>query len=209
VRDARRRACIRFDRNKMRRNLGDADATAYIRMQTTFTHRSSIMTAITLKGNTIHTAGSLPAVGSKAPDFKLTQSDLSDVSLKDFAGKKVVLNIFPSIDTGVCAMSVRKFNAEASELPGVVVVGVSKDLPFALKRFCGAEGIDKVVTTSALRDDASFGKDYGVTILDGGLAGLFSRAVVVVDEQGKVAYTEQVPEIGQEPDYEKALAAVK
>ena len=167
------------------------------------------MTTITLKGNTIHTAGSLPAVGSKAPDFKLTKADLGDVTMKDFAGKKIILNIFPSIDTGICAMSVRKFNAEASELPGVVVVGVSRDTPFALKRFCGAEGIDKVVTTSALRPDSSFGADYGVVIADGPMAGLFSRAIVVVDEQGKVAYTEQVPEIGQEPDYDKALAAVK
>jgi thiol peroxidase len=166
------------------------------------------MADITLKGNPIHTAGTLPAVGSKAPDFKLTKTDLSDVSLKDFAGKKVVLNIFPSIDTGVCATSVRKFNQEASKLEGAVVVGVSRDLPFAHGRFCGAEGIKSVVTTSDLRD-GSFGKAYGVTIVDGPLAGLLSRAIVVLDATGKVIHTEQVPEIAQEPDYAKALAALK
>jgi thioredoxin-dependent peroxiredoxin len=166
------------------------------------------MARITFKGNPINTVGTLPAVGSKAPDFKLTKTDLSDVGLKDFAGKKIVLNIFPSIDTGVCATSVRKFNQEAAKLPNAVVVGVSRDLPFAHKRFCGAEGIDKVVTTSDLRD-GSFGKSYGVTMTEGPLAGLLSRSVVVVDETGTVVYTEQVPEIAQEPDYAKALAALK
>ena len=166
------------------------------------------MARITFKGNPINTVGTLPAVGSKAPDFKLTKTDLSDVSLKDFAGKKIVLNIFPSIDTGVCATSVRKFNQEASKLSNAVVVGVSRDLPFAHKRFCGAEGIEKVVTTSDLRD-GSFGKSYGVTMVEGPLAGLLSRSVVVLDETGTVVYTEQVPEIAQEPDYAKALAALK
>lgn len=166
------------------------------------------MATVTLMGNPIHTAGELPSVGTKAPDFKLTKSDLSDVTLQDFAGKKVILNIFPSIDTGTCATSVRKFNAEASELPGVVVVGVSKDLPFALGRFCGAEGIDKVVTTSALRDD-SFAKGYGVTFTDGPLAGVFSRSIVVIDENGTVKHVEQVAETADEPDYAKALAALK
>ncbi len=166
------------------------------------------MATVTLKGNAFQTAGELPSVGSSAPDFKLTKSDLSDVSLKDFAGKKVILNIFPSIDTGTCATSVRAFNKEASELPGVVVVGVSKDLPFALGRFCGAEGIDKVVTTSALRDD-SFARGYGVTFTDGPLAGVFSRAIVVINEDGKVVHTEQVAETANEPDYAKAIAAVK
>lgn len=166
------------------------------------------MAKITLKGNPIHTAGSLPAVGSKAPDFKLTKNDLSDVGLKDFAGKKVVLNIFPSIDTGVCASSVRKFNLEAAKHPNTVVVGVSRDLPFALKRFCAAEGISNVVTTSELRDE-SFGKGYGVAIADGPMAGLLSRSIVVLDEKGTVVYTEQVPEITQEPNYEAALAALK
>src|SRR6185436_20626560 len=166
------------------------------------------MAKITLKGNPINTAGTLPAVGSQAPDFKLTKNDLTDVGLKDFAGKKVVLNIFPSIDTGVCATSVRKFNQEAASLPNTVVVGVSRDLPFALKRFCGAEGINNVVTTSDVRD-GSFGKAYGVTMSDGPLEGLLSRSIVVLDENGTVKYTEQVPEITQEPDYAKALAALK
>jgi thiol peroxidase len=167
------------------------------------------MADIKLKGNPIRTSGTLPAVGSKAPDFRLTKSDLSDVSLKDFAGKKVLLNIFPSLDTGVCAMSVRRFNKEAGELPGAVVVGVSKDLPFAHKRFCAAEGIDKLVTASSLRDNDSFGTQYGLRIADGGMAGLFSRCIVILDEQGTVIYTEQVPEITQEPDYEKALAILR
>jgi len=166
------------------------------------------MAKITFKNNPINTIGTLPAVGSKAPDFKLTKTDLSDVSLKDFAGKKVILNIFPSIDTGVCATSVRKFNQEAANLANTVVVGVSKDLPFAHKRFCGAENIAGVVTTSDLRE-GSFGKAYGVTMSEGPLAGLFSRSIVVLDEKGTVKYTEQVPEITQEPDYNKALAAAK
>jgi len=166
------------------------------------------MAKITFKNNPINTIGTLPAVGSKAPDFKLTKTDLSDVSLKDFAGKKIILNIFPSIDTGVCATSVRKFNTEAANLPNTVIVGVSKDLPFAHKRFCGAENIAGVVTTSDLRE-GSFGKAYGVTMSEGPLAGLFSRSIVVIDEKGTVKYTEQVPEITQEPDYNKALAAVK
>lgn len=166
------------------------------------------MAQIKFKGNPINSIGTLPAVGSKAPDFKLTKTDLGDVSLKDFAGKKVILNIFPSIDTGVCATSVRKFNTEAAGLPNTVVVGVSKDLPFAHKRFCGAENITGVVTTSDLRE-GSFGKAYGVTMTEGPLAGLFSRSIVVIDEQGTVKYVEQVPEITQEPDYAKAIAAVK
>ncbi len=166
------------------------------------------MATVTLKGNPIRTAGELPAVGTSAPDFRLTKADLSDVSLKDFAGKKIILNIFPSIDTPTCATSVRTFNKEASQVPNVVVVCVSKDLPFALKRFCGAEGIDKVETTSALRDD-SFARGYGVAFAEGALAGLFSRAIVVIDEHGKVTYTEQVAEVSSEPDYAKALAAVK
>ncbi len=166
------------------------------------------MARVAFKGNPVNTSGNLPAVGSKAPDFRLTKTDLSDVSLKDLAGKKVVLNIFPSIDTGVCAASVRRFNKEAASLSNTVVLGVSKDLPFAHNRFCGAEGIKNVVTTSELRD-AGFGTAYGVRITDGPLAGLFSRAVVVLDESGKVVYTEQVPEITQEPNYEAALNSLK
>jgi thiol peroxidase len=166
------------------------------------------MARITLKGNPINTVGTLPAVGSKAPDFKLTKTDLSDTSLKDFQGRKMILNIFPSIDTGVCATSVRKFNQEAAKLSNIAIVGVSKDLPFAHARFCAAEGIKNVLTTSDLRE-ASFGKAYGVTIADGPMAGLLSRAIVVIDETGKVIYTEQVPEITQEPNYQKALDALK
>lgn len=166
------------------------------------------MAKITFKGNAAHTAGTLPAAGSAAPDFKLTKSDLSDASLKDYLGKKVVLNIFPSLDTPVCAASVRRFNAEASKLDNTVVLCISRDLPFAQGRFCAAEGLNNVITASEYKD-SSFSDAYGVRIQDGPLAGLFSRAVVVVDESGKVKYTEQVPEIAQEPDYARALAALK
>ncbi len=166
------------------------------------------MAEIKLQGNPIHTAGSLPGIGKKAPDFRLTKNDLSDATLADFAGKKLILNIVPSLDTGVCAASARRFNQEATSLPGTVVLTISNDLPFAQGRFCEAEGIKNVVMLSQLRDRA-FGQAYGAAIVDGPLAGLLSRAVVVVDTAGKVAYTEQVPEITQEPDYAKALAAVK
>jgi len=166
------------------------------------------MATITLKGNPIHTAGNLPAVGTKAPDFKLVKSDLSEASLSDFHGKKVILNIFPSLDTSVCATSIRKFNAEASKLDNTVVLCISRDLPFAHGRFCSTEGLKNVVPLSEFRND-NFGKAYGVKIEDSGMAGLLSRAVVVVDESGKVTYTEQVPEITQEPDYEKAIKALK
>jgi thiol peroxidase len=166
------------------------------------------MARITFKGNPVNTSGNLPAVGTKAPDFRLTKTDLSDIGLKDLAGKKVVLNIFPSIDTGVCQASVRRFNQEASKLSDTVVVGVSKDLPFAHNRFCGAEGLKAVVSASELRD-SSFGSAYGVRIADGPLAGLLSRAVVVLDASGTVVYTEQVPEIAQEPNYDAALSALK
>ena len=166
------------------------------------------MAEITFKGNAIHTAGYLPKVGVTAPDFKVVKADLSTVSLGELRGKKVVINIFPSIDTPVCATSVRRFNAEADKLNNTLVLCVSKDLPFAQKRFCGAEGLNNVTTGSEYRD-SSFSDAYGILITDGPLAGLFSRAIVIVDEKGKVIYTEQVPEIGQEPDYGKALAAVK
>lgn len=166
------------------------------------------MAQTTFKGSPVHTSGNLPAAGSKAPDFKLTKTDLGDVSLKDFAGKKLILNIFPSIDTPTCAASTRKFNLEAAKLPNTAILGVSKDLPFAHKRFCAAEGIDKVTSTSELRD-TSFGKAYGVTITDTVLAGLFARAIVVIDENGKVVHTELVSEIANEPNYEAALNALK
>lgn len=162
------------------------------------------MAQITLRGTPINTVGDLPAVGSPAPAFSLTGSDLGTVNKDQFSGKPLVLNIFPSIDTPVCANSVRKFNEQASAR-GLTVVCVSKDLPFALSRFCGAEGIENVSSASAFRD--SFGEDYGVTIVDGPMAGLLARAVVVVGADGKVAYTELVPEIAQEPDYDAALAA--
>jgi thioredoxin-dependent peroxiredoxin len=165
------------------------------------------MTQVTFKGSPIRLAGSLPATGSPAPDFKIVKSDLSSLSLGELRGKKVVLNIFPSIDTAVCATSVRRFNVEAAKLANTVVVCISKDLPFAQKRFCAAEGINNVITGSEYRD-SSFSDAYGIRIVGSPLDGLFSRAVVVINENGRVAYTEQVPEIGQEPDYDKALAAI-
>ena len=164
------------------------------------------MTQINFRGNPINTVGELPAVGSPAPAFTLTGGDLADVTLGDFAGKSVVINIFPSIDTGVCQASVRAFNEKAGGREDVTVLNVSADLPFAQSRFCGAEGIEGVTNGSTFRSD--FGRDYGVTISDGPMNGLLSRAVVVVDAEGNVAYTEQVPEIGQEPNYEAALAAL-
>lgn len=166
------------------------------------------MATVTLKGNPIHTSGDLPPVGAAAPDFCLTRNDLSDVSLRDFAGKRVLLNIVPSLDTGVCAASARRFNREAAAVSGAVVLTVSRDLPFAQSRFCSAEGIASVVTLSELRD-LSFGEAYGVRIVDGPLKGLLARSVVVLDQGHRVLYTELVPEIAQEPDYEKALAALR
>ncbi|MDX2470623.1 MAG: thiol peroxidase [SAR324 cluster bacterium] len=166
------------------------------------------MAQITLKGNAIETAGNLPAVGSQAPDFNVTLGDLSDVSLKDYAGKTLILNIFPSVDTGTCAASVRAFNKTAGELKDTVVLCVSRDLPFAMGRFCGAEGLENVVGASELRD-TSFGDNYECRITTGPLAGLMSRAVVIVDASGKVTYTEQCPEIVEEPNYDAALASLK
>lgn len=165
------------------------------------------MATITLGGNPIQTIGELPAVGSKAPDFTLVKEDLSTVTLADFKGKKVILNIFPSIDTGVCATSVRTFNQKASQMENTTVLCISKDLPFAQKRFCGAEGLEQVVNASDFRN-GDFGKEYGLTIVDGVLQGLHSRVVIVLDENGVVKYTEQVPEIAQEPNYEACLAAL-
>ncbi len=165
------------------------------------------MAQITFKGSPIKTSGTLPAKGSAAPDFTLTKQDLSETVLADYKGKRLILNIFPSIDTGVCAMSVRKFNEKAAALKNTVVLCVSMDLPFAQGRFCGAEGIKNAITASAFR--SAFGDHYGVIIAEGPLAGLLSRAVAVINENGKVIYTEQVPEITQEPDYDAALAALK
>ncbi|GAB4339972.1 MAG: thiol peroxidase [Desulfobulbaceae bacterium] len=165
------------------------------------------MARITLQGNPIETSGDLPALNSKAPDFTLTKTDLSESSLSDYAGRAVVLNIFPSIDTPVCAASVRRFNAEASGIGDTVVLCISADLPFAHQRFCEGEGLDRVIPLSVFRSPA-FGRDYGVTITSGPIAGLLARAIVIIDSQGKVIYTELVPEIAQEPDYEAALAAL-
>ena len=166
------------------------------------------MTKITLKGNETKTMGKLPKVGKKAPGFKLIKNDLTTASLKDFKGSKILLNITPSLDTGVCATSLRKFNEAAAGVENSVIINVSRDLPFAQARFCGAEGIEKAMTLSDFRS-GKFGKKYGVTIKTGPLKGLHSRAVVVIDEKGKVLYTEQVPELTQEPNYEAALAALK
>lgn len=166
------------------------------------------MAKITLQGNEINTIGELPKVGAKLPAFKLTKGDLSDVSLADFAGKKLIFNIVPSLDTGVCAASAKRFEVEVQKLVDTVVLTVSNDLPFAQDRFCKAEDITNVVTLSQLRDRA-FGRDFGVEIVDGPLAGLLSRAVVVADKAGNVIYTQQVPEIVQEPDYTAVLDAVR
>ena len=165
------------------------------------------MANITLKGNAINTIGNLPEVGSKAADFLLKTVELSEKTLSDFAGKKIVLNIFPSIDTGTCATSVREFNKKAAELKNTVVLCVSKDLPFAQARFCGAEGIENVVMLSDFAN-GSFGKDYGLEITNGPLANLHSRAVIVLDAKGKVIHTEQVSDIVDEPNYEAALNAI-
>ncbi len=165
------------------------------------------MSDITLKGNTIHTIGQLPEIGTQVKNFRLVNDKLEVKTIEDYQGKKIIFNIFPSIDTGVCAASARKFNEEATSLENTVVVNVSKDLPFALGRFCAAEGLNNVDTLSDFR--GTFGEDYGVTITDSPMQGLLSRAIVVADESGKVIYTEQVPEITQEPDYEKAIAALK
>ncbi|MFV0429288.1 MAG: thiol peroxidase [Arachnia sp.] len=164
------------------------------------------MADITFKGTSVKTRSYLPPVGAKAPAFTVVGTDLSSVSLADYAGQKVVLNLFPSIDTGVCATSVRTFNERAAGLADTTVLNISRDLPFAQARFCGAEGIDNVIVASDFR--TNLGEDYGVTMISGPLAGLLARAVVVIDRDGTVAYVEQVPEIAQEPDYDAALAAL-
>ena len=165
------------------------------------------MATVTLGGNTINTVGNLPAVGSKAPNFELVKDDLSVVTLNDYSGKRVVLNIFPSVDTWTCAASVRKFNEKASTLKNTSVLWISRDLPFAQKRFCAAEGLDNVAVLSDFKTGA-FGKSYGLEIADGAFSGLHSRVVVVLDENLNVIYTEQVAEIGNEPNYDAALAVL-
>lgn len=165
------------------------------------------MASVTLQGNEFHTSGNLPAVGAKAPDFSLTATDLSTKTLEDFKGSKIVLNIFPSIDTGTCATSVRTFNREASELENTKVLCISHDLPFAQARFCGAEGLDNVINLSDYKN-GSFGKTYGLDFVDGPLDTLHSRVVIVIDGNGTVKYTEQVAEIVDEPNYKGALEAL-
>ncbi|WP_417360516.1 thiol peroxidase [Galbibacter sp.] len=166
------------------------------------------MSAITLHGNKMNTLKNLPEVGGTAPGFNLVNGDLATVSLDDFKGSKVILNIFPSVDTGTCAASVRKFNEAAAALENTKVLCISRDLPFAQARFCGAEGLNNVVSLSDFRDQ-SFGKDYGVELVDGPLQGLLSRAVVVLDENQKLRYTEQVSEVSEEPNYKAALEALQ
>lgn len=164
-------------------------------------------TTITLGGQPIHTIGKLPATGTQVKDFSLTNMELKEETLADYKGKYIIMNIFPSVNTGVCSKSVRKFNEEAAGLENTVVLCISKDLPFAQKQFCGAEGIENVVMLSDFR--SNFGTDYGVMITDGAFKGLLSRAVIVINPEGKIVYEEQVPEIGQEPDYASAIKAVK
>ena len=165
------------------------------------------MAKTAFKGNPVNTSGNLPKVGEMAPDFKLVNSSLEEVKLSDYKGKNIVLNIFPSLDTGVCAASVRKFNKEAGSLDNTVVLGISADLPFAAGRFCSAEGIENVVTLSVFRDD-EFAKDYGVLLVDGPMKGLTARAVVIVNPEGKVIYNQLVPEITEEPDYNSAINSI-
>ena len=165
------------------------------------------MATVTLGGNPVKTSGELPQIGSKAPDFKLVKTDLSTASLQDYAGTKLVLNIFPSVDTGTCAASVRAFNAKASELENTKVLCISRDLPFAQKRFCGAEGLENVENLSDF-NTGDFGKSYGLELSESVLSGLHSRVVIVLDENGVVKYAEQVAEIADEPNYEAALAAL-
>ena len=175
--------------------------------QTKVIDNSANVTTITLGGTPAHTVGKLPAVGTQVIDLSLTGVDLKDKKLSDFSGKYVIMNIFPSIGTGVCSKSVRKFNEDAAGLKNTTVLCISKDLPFAQKQFCGAEGINNVVMLSDFRSD--FGNTYGVLMADGVMRGLLSRAVIVIDPQGKIVYEQQVPEIGQEPNYAAAIAAVK
>jgi thiol peroxidase len=165
------------------------------------------MATITLQGNEIHTNGDLPSVGSKAPDFHLVDGELNDVRLANYSGKKKLLNIVPSLDTPVCATSTKKFNDHAAGRDDVIMLVIAADLPFAMTRFCSGESVDKVIPLSMMRS-RNFAKDYGVLIVDGPLAGITARAIVVIDDNDKVVYTEMVPEIAQEPDYDKALATL-
>jgi thiol peroxidase len=165
------------------------------------------MAKITRRGNPINTIGNLPIVGSKAPDFTLVLTDLNDTGLEDFLGQRIIMNIFPSLDTSTCAASVRRFNMEAQNLENTVVLCISMDLPYAHKRFCVAEGLENVISASGFRNP-EFGKDYGITVIDGATRGLYSRAVIVIDENASIIYTQQVPEVTEEPDYEEVLLVV-
>lgn len=165
------------------------------------------MATVSLKGNPINTKGSLPKVGSQAPNFKLAKDDLSDVTLDNYKGSRVIMNIFHSLDTGTCAQSVRQFNEEANELENVKILCISKDLPFAMARFCGAEGIKNVETLSDFRD-GNFGNNYNLTYIDGPIKGLLARSIIVLDEKGKILYTEQVHDVVEEPNYKAALEAL-
>lgn len=164
------------------------------------------MQTVTLKGNPVNLFGKMPQIGTEAPFFELVKGDLSEVTINDFKGKNLILNVFPSIDTPVCAMSVRKFNEAADKLPETYVLGISHDLPFALQRYCAAEGLESIIPLSAFRAP-DFGKDYGLLMTSGPLQGLLARAVIGIDQDGKIVYTQLVPDIGSEPDYEKVLAA--
>ncbi|MFY7664759.1 thiol peroxidase [Flavobacterium sp.] len=166
------------------------------------------MSTVTLGGNAVQTSGDLPQIGAAAPAFTLVKTDLSEIHLSDYAGKRVILNIFPSIDTPTCATSVRMFNHKAAQLENTAILCISRDLPFAIKRFCGAEGIENVYAVSDFRE-GQFGKDYGLEFVTGPLKGLHARSVIVVDTDGKVIYTELVPEVANEPNYEQALAGLK
>lgn len=165
------------------------------------------MSKITFKGQTVNTVGALPAVGAKAVDFTLVKNDLSEVKLSDLKGKNIVLNIFPSIDTGVCATSVRTFNKDAAKMPNTIVLAVSADLPFATGRFCTTEGIQNVVPASVFRNP-EFAQNYGILMTDGPLKGLLARSVVVINPEGNISYTELVPEITQEPNYQAAINSI-
>jgi thiol peroxidase len=178
---------------------------SYVKSLTNFGKK--VMAKIMFKGNPVNTSGNLPVKGSEAPDFSLAKSDLGNLSLSEIKGKKLILNIFPSLDTSVCATSVRKFNQLAAGRSNVLVLAISKDLPFAHVRFCTTEGIKNVVTLSGFRDTA-FGKAYGVDMIDGPLAGLYARSIVVIDEKGKVIHTQLVPEIAMEPDYDAAFNSI-
>lgn len=183
------------------------EAKKATKANTTLQMENTLGSTITLGGKTVHTIGKLPAIGTAVKDFTLTGIDLQEKTLADYKGKYVIMNIFPSVNTGVCSKSVRKFNEEAASFTNATVLCISKDLPFAQKQFCGAEGIDRVVMLSDFR--GTFGEDYGVLITDGTFRGLLSRAVVVINPEGKIVYEEQVPEIGHEPDYTAAKAAIK